>query len=114
MSSLEEFTKGLKFGDETTDTSLLKDIIESKVGLNRKTKIENALELSMLQAITKVVRRNGFVQTADFLDDFQVYFKEVSVSEKGWLIELMSNTLSSIRQQKQTTFTNKMLGIEEK
>jgi hypothetical protein len=114
MSSLEEFTKGLKFGDETTDTSLLKDIIESKIGLNRKTKIDNALELAMLQAITNVVRRNGFIETFNFLNDFQIFFKELSVSQKGWLIELMSNTLSSIRQQKQTTFTNKMLGIEEK
>lgn len=114
MSNMEDFVKGLKFGDDMSPEQILNLFFQSEKNPKRKTKIDNPIELALLRAITNYIKKEGYTGTAKFLHDFQDYHEDYSVSQKGWLLELMSNTLSALRQQKQNSITNKLLGMEEK
>ena len=45
---------------------------------------------------------------------FKITMKIILFLKKDGCLELMSNTLSALRQQKQNSITNKLLGMEEK
>ena len=94
-----------------TNERTLQEFFDSVKHKYRKGKLENILELGMFLVLAKECEDSHLNMTAKTLRGFVDNQIDLSVSEKGWLLELMAGTIASVHQEKENSIFNRFLGI---